>query len=807
MAENLDPEVVTRLTEAYREQYELMRDNTLIGKAKADAEKAETNAKAASLIVFRNSIKAVEDFTRTLATQESSFQKFTALGTQVVDTAASMAKEMGGLTGAMGVALQAAIKVAHAMAVQADAIVKTKDQIAKFGAVGELSSKELQDLANKAGYFSLNMNKLYAAAGKAGGDLLIFSKNMSEGVKTFAGMASFGGELDETLAKFNMLGIGSDELREYQSDYVKYLAASGVQLNANQKTQAALTKGSLEYTKNVLELSALTGKDVDTVKKKQQEAQASLDIMLRHNKMQAQADELRAQKNFEGAKAIEDQVAKEKAIINAVSAQYSSAMTASVRSAIATGGSLNDLNRNLGNMGIDPRAFEQMAKDSTMTAGQAAAAALETVAGGVKYASTIFRDSIIHSAGSQDELAKTVFGTVEDLQQGAKGAGQARTRQEEIAAALEKKQEDILKSQQNTFLQMERAALAAGDKILAGVNPFMIDMKTVMKNFQEQMDKSWSFIKEKILAPANQYVKDVFGIDLGAVMKTVTGAFNSLVTAAGNLWTKFTGLNTTLDKLIVGLSTILGAVAGFVVGGPAGAIAGAAAAAAGATYLLPSDGPKEPKPTTSEASSAWGNVGIPGKSMGPATRGAAFDPRRIDRGGSLVGNTSGLDPELQKRLMAAAEVYGKPLTISSGFRSSAKQKELYEDYKAGRSRFPAAPPGSSKHESGMAVDIAEYKDPAAVAALRSQGLMQTVSGDPVHFEVSGPKTEAASGSSSASGTSVQSSAPTTTAMSSSDDTLIRVMVDMRNSLNSKMQEMVDKVSESNGILEKIMRRS
>ena len=141
MAENLDPEVVTRLTEAYREQYELMRDNTLIGKAKADAEKAETDAKAASLIVFRNSLKAVEDFTRTLATQESSFQKFTTLGTQVADTAASMAKEMGGLTGAMGVALQAAIKVAHAMAVQADAIVKTKDQIAKFGAVGELSSK------------------------------------------------------------------------------------------------------------------------------------------------------------------------------------------------------------------------------------------------------------------------------------------------------------------------------------------------------------------------------------------------------------------------------------------------------------------------------------------------------------------------------------------------------------------------------------------------------------------------------------------------------------------------------------------
>jgi hypothetical protein len=804
MAENLDPEVIARLNQEYREQYELVRDTTLIGKAKADAEKAETDAKKASLIVFRNSIKAVEDFTRTLATQESSFQKFTALGTQVADTAASMAKEMGGLTGAMGVALQAAIKVAHAMAVQADAIVKTKDQIAKFGAVGELSSKELQDLANKAGYFSLNMNKLYAAAGKAGGDLLIFSKNMSEGVKTFAGMASFGGELDETLAKFNMLGIGSDELREYQSDYVKYLAASGVQLNANQKTQAALTKGSLEYTKNVLELSALTGKDVDTVKKKQQEAQASLDIQIHQNQLQKRANELRAADDEAGAKALEDQIEKEKAIIGKIAATYDSATTAAVRNALATGGAYTDVSAALAAAGIDIREFVKLSKDQNLTAGQASAAVTERIAQGQERAMETFGTSIIYAG---EAVSKSVGASVENNMALTKGAKEAVENQRDVAAALDKKQEDILKSQQNTFLQMERAALASADKIIAGVNPFMVDMKAVMKNFQEQMDKSWSFIKEKILAPANQYVKDVFGVDLGVIMKTVTGAFNSLVTAAGNLWTKFTGLNTTLDKLIVGLSTILGAVAGFVVGGPAGAIAGAAAAAAGATYLLPSDGPKEPKPTTSEASSAWGNVGIPGKSMGPATRGAAFDPRRIDRGGSLVGNTSGLDPELQKRLMAAAEVYGKPLTISSGFRSSAKQKELYEDYKAGRSRFPAAPPGSSKHESGMAVDIAEYKDPAAVAALRSQGLMQTVSGDPVHFEVSGPKTEAASGSSSASGTSVQSSAPTTTAMSSSDDNLIRVMIDMRNSLNSKMQEMVDKVAESNGILEKIMRRS
>jgi hypothetical protein len=37
--------------------------------------------------------------------------------------------------------------------------------------------------------------------------------------------------------------------------------------------------------------------------------------------------------------------------------------------------------------------------------------------------------------------------------------------------------------------------------------------------------------------------------------------------------------------------------------------------------------------------------------------------------------------------------------------------------------------------------------------------------------------------------------------------MINVMIDIKNSIGTKMQEMVDKVAESNGILEKIMRRS
>ncbi len=48
--------------------------------------------------------------------------------------------------------------------------------------------------------------------------------------------------------------------------------------------------------------------------------------------------------------------------------------------------------------------------------------------------------------------------------------------------------------------------------------------------------------------------------------------------------------------------------------------------------------------------------------------------------------------------------------------------------------MPIGKPGRSKHERGLAVDIQNYNDPTAVAAMNKQGLFQTVPRDPVHFE-------------------------------------------------------------------------
>jgi len=814
MAENLDPEVITRLNEAYRNQYESLRDTNLLANAQLAADKTKNDLTKVGNALYKGSIDALGSFTKALMSQEASFQKYTGVTNQLATTVADATKQMGGVVGAMGSVLKAATQIANAMAIQADAIVKTKDQVAKFGAVGALTSEKLQSLANQAGYFSLNMNKLFAAAGKAGGDLLIFSKNMSGGVQTFAEMANVG---EAALQEFNNLGVSADELRESQADYVKYLAASGVQLNASQKTQEALRKGSLEYTKNVLELSALTGKDVDTVKKKQQEAQASLDIQIHYGKLQAQAAELRLAGDKEGAKALEDQIEKEKAIIDKVAATYDAATTAAVRNALATGGSYTELSAALANAGVDVRKLVMIAKDQSLTGGQASAAATEEIARGVQRSTKIFGDSMIYVG---DSLGKQVLVSGENLQSLAKGAGEAVKNQDEVARKLANPEFDQLKVFQNAMLATERYMTVKADEALKGINPFMTSLDDIMKNFKKMMAESWTFIKENVLTPLNDMIKEKFGVDIGQTINSLVATLNELAEAALKLWRQFDGLSGSklLSKVGDVVTTPLPGTEALgraqmswwnsITGGES-----SSSTESKTRGITPSggSGTGESVGLNTRGITPSGGSGT-GESVGLNTRGIT-PSSGSGTGGSLKGNAGGLNPDLQRRLMAAAEVYGKPLTINSGFRSPADQQRLWdESVKAGRTGIgpngmPVGKPGSSLHEKGMAVDIAEYKDPAAVAALRSQGLMQTVRGDPVHFEVPGSQTAAASGSSSASGTSVQSSPPTTTAMSSSDDTLIRVMVDMRNSLNSKMQEMVDKVAESNGILEKIMRRS
>lgn len=108
-----------------------------------------------------------------------------------------------------------------------------------------------------------------------------------------------------------------------------------------------------------------------------------------------------------------------------------------------------------------------------------------------------------------------------------------------------------------------------------------------------------------------------------------------------------------------------------------------------------------------------------------------------------AGAFEGLHSRLKDSVIAAAEEYhaatGKKIQVNSAKRDSADQQRLWDQSVAmgtpgrGPSGMPIAPPGRSPHEKGLAIDIQNYNDPAAVTAMNRQGLRQKVPGDPVHF--------------------------------------------------------------------------
>ena len=71
--------------------------------------------------------------------------------------------------------------------------------------------------------------------------------------------------------------------------------------------------------------------------------------------------------------------------------------------------------------------------------------------------------------------------------------------------------------------------------------------------------------------------------------------------------------------------------------------------------------------------------------------------------------------------------------VNSAFRTVAQQYLLYQWYVAGRCGITAAArPGASNHESGRAVDLANYS--SVISAMGAHGWSHDVPGDPVHFD-------------------------------------------------------------------------
>jgi hypothetical protein len=118
----------------------------------------------------------------------------------------------------------------------------------------------------------------------------------------------------------------------------------------------------------------------------------------------------------------------------------------------------------------------------------------------------------------------------------------------------------------------------------------------------------------------------------------------------------------------------------------------------------------------------------PAEAVGRARRSGDRD------GGAGAGAVKGLAAAMRAALARAEQLLGRPVPITSGYRSTEAQAQLYANREA--NPYPVAPPGSSMHEKGLAIDVpADFVDDLLAVAPKA-GLCQPYpADDPIHFEV------------------------------------------------------------------------
>ena len=120
--------------------------------------------------------------------------------------------------------------------------------------------------------------------------------------------------------------------------------------------------------------------------------------------------------------------------------------------------------------------------------------------------------------------------------------------------------------------------------------------------------------------------------------------------------------------------------------------------------------------------------------LGAATAQARARGSATGGGSWAGGSTTGLAPALRAAIARATALLGRPIPITSGFRSVAQQRALWE--RRATNPYPVAPPGTSMHGRGLAIDVPLSFVPVLLRVARQAGLCQPYPrNDAIHFEL------------------------------------------------------------------------
>ena len=367
MADQLDPNAIREINELlkyHRDDLAAANSSTknftegMTEAAKAEYEAAEIIKQANRRMekAQNEAIRGMASFGKALTSgAEGGFNKFGDSLNSAAGAVSTLTSGMGILGKLFGGLVIAGTKVFTMQMKQADDALKASDDIKKLGNAGALSTKQVMEMVHGAGLSADQAKKLTDAMKRAGSGVIGLGDKFGDGAKAFGDMVAV---TKEQRAAFQRLGINQEELMGYQGDYLALQKASGMQMSKQAKDGTALRDASLAYTRNLVELSIISGNDLETTQKNIKAEKERYEYVLYNTMQQREMDRATASGNTERAEQIKQEIEARDKLIKSTS-QYLSESDRAGLAMYLTTGAYTEASAKFATAGVDMEGFRK----------------------------------------------------------------------------------------------------------------------------------------------------------------------------------------------------------------------------------------------------------------------------------------------------------------------------------------------------------------------------------------------------------------------------------------------------------------
>jgi len=341
--------------EAFKKLMQSSDSLTEAQKAKSIADEISAKKQANYNDAVDSSKQALKNFAGAMTNTSTEFGKFNSTLSSAGDAAFSLGKSFGPLGMIIGGIVKGFTKVAEMATKQADNALKATDEMNKMGAAGALTAKEVGQMATSMGLSNEQWGLLPKTLKRAGDSIIGLGGSVAEGQKQFARMAAVTSEQREA---FQRLGVSQEELMGYQADYLDLQKQTGMQMVGSLRTEEGRKKASLEYTANLLELAAITGKNVDEAQAMQKQAQAAYEIQLDNARITREIKKAEQEGNTERVRQLEAEQKARNKMLDVVADIGDADVTSGLQKFLATG-AITEQSAAFARMGVDMDGFRK----------------------------------------------------------------------------------------------------------------------------------------------------------------------------------------------------------------------------------------------------------------------------------------------------------------------------------------------------------------------------------------------------------------------------------------------------------------